>query len=294
MKKKISVIIPTLNAEKEIGSLIESLFSQTLLPDEIIVIDSSSSDATKEIVAKYPAVSFTTIAREDFNHGGTRDTALRQSSGDIVCFTTQDAVPADNLFIEKLVNPIIEDSSIAIVSGRQLPKEDARRSEQLVRIYNYPDRSFTRTQEDIPRLGLKTFFTSDVCAAYNRKVYLDLGGFSATDTNEDMLMAAKAINAGWKVAYAADAMVYHSHNLNFKQQYLRNKAIGCFLESNALILNGVSETAEGARMASNIAGNLLSEKEFKELLFFSFDCLARYLGNRAGRKKARAQIKQLK
>jgi len=51
---KVSVIIPTLNAEKFIGNLLKNLIEvQTLKPDEIIVIDSSSQDRTVEIAKSY-------------------------------------------------------------------------------------------------------------------------------------------------------------------------------------------------------------------------------------------------
>lgn len=287
MSTRVSMVIPTLNAATEIGDLLESLSSQTLGLDEILVVDSSSSDGTAEIARAHDSVEVLVIDRVDFNHGLTRDMALRRVSGDVVCFMTQDAVPASELFIENLVRPILEDPQVAISSGRQLPKPDARRFEQLVRAFNYTPESNVRCRDDVPRLGIKAFFATDVCAAYRRSAYLELGGFGKTDTNEDMLMAAKAIHAGYKVAYAADAEVQHSHNLTARQQYERNHAVGRFLEQNADLLAGAAEIGEGSRLARQVSAQLLKEGNLPELCAFGVDCVARFLGNRSGRRQIR-------
>ena len=99
----ISVIIPTLNAGTMIDDLLSALKRQTITPAEIIVVDSSSDDDTQAIVrTKHPEVRLLVIDRKDFNHGGTRDYALRESSGEFVCFLTQDALPKNNEFWDGL------------------------------------------------------------------------------------------------------------------------------------------------------------------------------------------------
>ena len=213
--------------------------------------------------------------------------ALRESTGDIVCFMTQDAVPANNKFVENLIAPILSDSQVVISSGRQLPKADARRFEQLVRAFNYTDVSYVRSKADVSKLGIKTYFATDVCAAYRKTQYVELGGFGKTNMSEDMLMAAKAINAGYKVAYAADAVVYHSHNLTLREQYQRNYAIGAFLETNKNVVKCESEVGEGSKLVKSVSKSLISERNIPELFAFGFDCAARLLGNRAGRRSAR-------
>lgn len=81
---KISVIIPTLNAERWIVHQLDMLLSQTV-EVEIIVIDSGSADGTPGIVRRFaPRVRLIEIPNKDFDHGGTRDFALRQSTGDYV------------------------------------------------------------------------------------------------------------------------------------------------------------------------------------------------------------------
>lgn len=284
------MVIPTLNAGSELDDLLTLLEGQTRRPDEVIVVDSASEDDTVAIAESHDGVRVIRIDRRDFDHGLTRDMALRASAGDVVCFMTQDAVPADGHYVENLIAPILADPRVACSSGRQLPKADARRYEQLVREFNYGPESYVRTRRDIPRLGIKAYFATDVCSAYSRRLYLELGGFEATDMSEDMQMAAKAVNAGYGAAYAADARVYHSHNLTPRQQYARNHAIGRFLERNRDLLACGSEVGEGSRLVTSVSKALLKEGEIPELLAFGVDCAARLLGNRKGRADARKDM----
>lgn len=283
----VSVVVPTLNASDEIRGLLESLLAQSLRPIEVIVIDSESDDGTARIAAGFPKVRVISIRRSEFNHGATRHRALLETSGEIVCFITQDAMPASADYLRHLIEPMMVDESVALVSGRQLPKADARPFERLVRTFNYPDEPTVRSKADLVRYGIKTFFASDVCSAYRKTAYLECGGFSSVQTNEDMLMAARFISAGWKVAYEPTAEVYHSHNMTLGEQFKRNKLVGMFLEEHSEDLLNVSEVGEGGRLVAAVSSQLLRERQIGELIAFGMDCAARLLGNRAGRTKAR-------
>ena len=285
----VSVIIPTLNADHEIEDLLAALERQSLRPMEILVVDSASDDDTVPLVKTHEGIRLLQIERCDFNHGATRDMALRATTGDFVCFLTQDALPASDAYLERLVTPMVGDPSIALVSGRQLPKADARRFEQLVRSFNYPDSPSGRSKSDVNECGIKTFFASDSCSAYRRTAYLDCGGFEYVNTNEDMLMAARFVASGLKVAYEPGAEVYHSHNLTPSQQFARNRAVGMFLESHSDDLMHASEIGEGGRLVKAVSSQLLREGNLTEFIAFGVDCCARLLGNRAGRRAARKE-----
>lgn len=147
-----------------------------------------------------------------------------------------------------------------------------------------------RDKADLPEYGIKTFFASDVCSCYRRKTYLVCGGFDTVNTNEDMLMAARFVAAGYKVAYEPAAEVYHSHNLTPKEQYARNRAIGRFLEEHAGDLMGTSEIGEGGKLVKRVSLQLVKEGRLGEFLAFSVDCAARLFGNRKGRSEARRDM----
>ena len=282
----ISVIIPTLNAERELPVLLKALREQTLPADEILVVDSESADRTASVAEETEGVRVLRVRRKDFDHGRTRDTALRETAGETVVFLTQDAVPADRQFLENLVRPL-EQEDVAVVTGRQLPKEDATPMERLVRTFNYPAESHIRSEADVEKMGIKAFFSSDVCAAYRRRIYEELGGFEyPLKTNEDMFFAARAIRNGYRVAYAAEARVFHSHNFSLKEQYRRNKIQGYEIERHRSLLGDVSKVSEGIRLAGFVSGGLLKQGRLISFVHFGLDCFAMLFGSRAGRRQA--------
>lgn len=290
---KISVIIPTCEAELFIQQLLNCLHNQTILPDEIIVIDSESRDNTVKL-ARNAGAKILTVQRKTFDHGGTRDQAFRHSTGDIVLFLTQDAMPADNHYIERLIAPFTNER-VAAASGRQLAKPDAYAYEKLVREYRYPEASSIWDQSHVAKEGIRAFRISDVCAAYRRSAYMETGGFAhPLMTNEDMLMAADLLAKGYCLAYCADAKVWHSHNFTLMQEYRRNRLIGRFLQRYSDRLLGVSETGEGLRLVKYVLLNLARKGQLLQCVRFCMNCAARLAGNKSGRsmeKKAMAHSK---
>ena len=250
MDGAISVIVPTLNAGRQIDTLLTRLEQQTRKPDEIIVVDSSSEDITQEMIKRHPEVKLIVIDRKNFNHGGTRDAMLRESTGDFVLFLTQDAMPSGNDYIAKIVAPFADDE-VALVYGRQLPRKDARPAEALVRKYSYGDESMVITKADIPSLGIKAFHST-----------------------------------GWKIVYEANATVIHSHNFTFKQQYKRNYIQGVEIAKHKDILGDASLSGEGFSLVKYTLGGLLRQGHVIEAMRFTVDCGFRLIGNRNGQRAA--------
>lgn len=292
--KKVSVIIPTLNAGKEIENLLHALLEQTIKADEIIVVDSSSDDDTQKICNKYSEVQLKIIDRHKFDHGETRAIAFSKSTGEFVLFFTQDAMPADENYIENLLKSF-QDEKVAMVSGRQCAKNDANEIEKLTRTFNYPAISNMRTKADVSRLGIKTFFVSDVCSAYRRTAYDDIGGFDyPIITNEDMIIASKFIYAGYKVAYAAEAKVIHSHDYNLKQQFMRNFDIGVCLkiyEDNFMNLN---VSGEGIKMVKWVIGELLRNGNLVSAIYYVLECACKLFANKLGKNYKKLPYKAVK
>ena len=285
----VSLIIPTLNAGALLPPLIEALRGQTLPPDELLIVDSSSKDGTAD-TARALGCRVEVIPRADFDHGGTRDAALRSTRGDIVVFMTQDALPASRTSLEQLLAPLA-DARVAAVSGRQIARPDARPYERLVRAYNYPAQSRVWTKDDLSALGVRAYLISDVFAAYRREAYLAVGGFEhPLETNEDMLIAQRLLAQGYTLAYSGEACVYHSHAFTWRQQYSRNRAVGRFMERYRDRFP-CSELGTGMTLARNVLFALLREGRPLECAAFAIDCSARLLGNRAGRRDARQERK---
>jgi len=286
-KPSVSVIIPTLNAEEAIGHLLDLLQTQTYTPDEILVIDSESSDNTVNIANQYPNVRTISIKQADFDHGGTRDFAIRETRGDIILFLTQDAVPCDNRYIESITHAVMQDG-VACACGRQIARADAPAYEKLTREFNYPSLSFVRDASDIARLGIKAYFLSDVCSAYRREAYLAVGGFDRPLlTNEDMLIAAKFLHEGYMIAYCAEAAVFHSHVYSLRQEFERNSKIGFVMEQYKDRFGAVSAEKEGLKYVRYVLKKLLSKGALVASFWFCLLCAAKMLGNRNGRRLGR-------
>ena len=281
---RISLIIPTLNAGEELDVLLKKMLAQSCPPQEIVIVDSESTDGTPERAKKYPQVKVIPIKRADFDHGGTRDMALRSCSGDVVLFMTQDAIPADKHYVEKLI-AMLDDPRVAAVGGRQIARPDATRQEQLVRAHNYPETSRVWDAGAIEAMGVRAFLISDCCAAYKRAAYLAVGGFDhPIMTNEDMLMAQKLLEAGYAIAYCGEAAVVHSHNMTLKQQFRRNYIVGRTMKRYEERFCHVQEMGEGTKLAKAVLLQLLREGRLISSATFCFDCAARLLGNRLGRR----------
>lgn len=284
---KVSVVIPTLNAQAYLRPLLEALIAQTVEP-EVLVVDSSSDDATARIAANFAGrVRFESIARADFDHGATRDWALRQTGGDIVCFISQDALPADTQCLQRLC-ATLERPEVAAAFGRQTARRNASAHERLVREFNYPGQSRVWSEADIPRMGMKAYFFSDTFSAYRRGTYLAVGGFERpVSTNEDMLMAATLLHAGYSLAYVAEAVVFHSHDNTLQQDFRRHQASGFVMETHREQLTGADANAEGLRMVSSVCSNLAKEGNIAQIPPFIAHVAARFLGNRTGALQAR-------
>ncbi|HFP9387039.1 TPA: glycosyltransferase family 2 protein [Raoultella planticola] len=225
---KYYIAIPTYNGGeiwKESVASIKKNASPNLF---VHIIDSTSKDDTVAI-AEQAGFDVLTIAGSDFNHGGTRNQAVEKylDKYDVVIFLTQDAIPQPN-FIEEIVS-VFSDDRIACAYGRQLPHTDANPLARHARSFSYPEKGYVCGVENIPEMGLKTVFMSNSFSAYRLSIFKELGGFpSNTILCEDMFYTAKAVLAGYKVAYASKAAVKHSHNYTPSEEFRRYFDIGVF------------------------------------------------------------------
>lgn len=277
IKPAVTIIIPTLNGAEEIPVLFEQISLQTVKAKEVIIIDSQSRDKTIQVAKDYGA-QVITIGREEFDHGGTRNLAATKATGDIVIFMTQDAVPANEDTIGNLIKPL-EEPAIIVSYARQLPKAGAKITDKFLRQYNYPAQSKVKSKADIPALGIGTFQNSNVCAAYRRAEFEKLGGFpQPTVSNEDMLFAAKAILAGYKVAYTAEAMVFHSHNYNCCQLFKRYFDIGSSLDNAPFIKQAGKAEAKGLDFICKQLKYVYAESGLVSVPAVFIEALCKYAG----------------
>ncbi len=217
-------------------------------PEQVLILDSSSTDGTADL-ARTAGFHVHTITRESFNHGGTRQLAADlMPEADILVYLTQDALLVSGEAIAELLKAF-DDPEIGAAYGRQLPRLNATPIEAHARLFNYPARSSVRTLNSRQTMGIKSIFISNSFAAYRREALFAVGGFqSDVIFGEDTIVAAKLLLTGWKVAYVAEAQVYHSHSYTWTQDFKRYFDIGVLHSRENWLLQEFGSTGgEGAR-----------------------------------------------
>lgn len=262
-------------------TLLFRVSTQDVTPYETIIIDSSSEDNTVEIAKRFGA-KIMVIPRQTFNHGKTRNMAAMEGKGEVLVFMTQDALPLHNTLLGNLTAPL-QMPDIAATYGRHIPRPDASPLEIFARQFNYPDTPIIKGNADIKRYGIKAFFFSNVCSAIKRDTFLKAGMFpEGIRANEDMLMAARLILNGHKVAYVPNAMVIHSHNYSLFQQFTRYYNIGSSLKSNSRVLKYAHPEGEGVRFIKEQILFVLKRHHYSLIPYIFLESMAKYAGYRIG------------
>jgi rhamnosyltransferase len=234
---RVALVVPTLEPGEGWRTWLQGFASQTMRPEFSLVIDSSSGDDTVPLAHEF-SFAVHRIAQADFRHGATRQLGVRLvSDADLIVFLTQDAVLAHPQALENLLTSF-DDPEVGAAYGRQLPRKNASPPEAHARLFNYPPVSAVKSFADQPRLGIKTPFISNSFAAYRRTALESVGGFPEhVIVSEDTFVAAKMILEGWKLAYCAEAQVYHSHDFSLNGEFQRYFNIGAFHANHPWIRN---------------------------------------------------------
>ncbi|MDO4649985.1 MAG: glycosyltransferase family 2 protein [Eubacteriales bacterium] len=256
----VTVMIPAYHPGAEFEILLKRLSGQTVIPEEILVINTDQKGWNEKWEEEYPLLRVIHISKREFDHGATRRRAAEECRTEYMVFMTQDAIPGDRHLLENLLKALEQEKEIAAAYARQLPRKDCNLLERLTRVFNYPEKSHVRYEKDTAKYGIKTYFCSNVCAAYKKSVYEALGGFPEKAIfNEDMIYAGKLIQNRFGIAYAADAKVIHSHNYSGIQQFHRNFDLGVSQAEHPEIFEAVPSESEGIRMVKKNAAQLISE-----------------------------------
>lgn len=278
----IDVIIPLYKPGRELFSLLDALERQTVSVNNIILMNTERQYLTEliseeELVKSYPKVRIFHLSKEEFDHGATRRAGVEHSEAEVFVMMTQDAIPADEHLLEQLTSHLRE--NVACAYARQLPREDCSVEECFTRSFNYPEQSRIKSEEDLQELGIKTFFCSDVCAAYRREIYDVLGGFvKRAIFNEDMIYAATVIRSGYAIAYEAGAEVFHSHNYTNGQQFHRNFDLGVSQAEHPDIFASVASEAEGKKLVFTTTKYLWKKHMPGRIFYFYIQCACKYAG----------------
>lgn len=281
-RNKVDIVIPVCRPDEKLQKLLDGLQGQTHLAEHIFLIHTKVEGVSLEWCRAYENVKIKEIRPEEFDHGGTRRLGAEWSESEFLMFMTQDAVPNDSYLIEKLLEPF-QDPMIGASYARQLPDKDCRLVECYTRSFNYPPTSCVKTAKDVDKLGIKTFFCSNVCAVYRKSVYEEMGGFvSHAIFNEDMILAGTMVKAGYGIAYAAEAKVIHSHNYSGRQQFHRNFDLAVSQKEHPEIFAGISSESEGVRLVVSTVKYLIKQKKTVQIPGMLIQSGCKFLGYKMG------------
>jgi len=226
----VTVAILTYNGEKYLRSILDRLRTQQYGGTvEVLVVDSGSQDQTLSIISGYPEVRLHEIPNTEFGHGRTRNLAADLAQGEIVAYLTHDAVPADDLWLAALVEPMIDDERVMAVMGKQIPRPGCfpllKYEIQAVFSGLGPDFGTTIFRDNGFLRGVgerdAAAFYSDVNSAARRSILLGAVPYRDVLYAEDQLFGRDLIDAGYRKAYAPRAAVDHSNDLTLRESGTR-------------------------------------------------------------------------
>jgi len=256
----VSIVVPTRNAMATLPALLEALRRQRIdLPFEIVAVDSASTDGTADLL-RQRADTFTEIPAAAFDHGLTRNLGIEHARGALVVLLSQDALPASDDWLAALVAPLLEDRTIAGAFARHRPRDDASaitRSYAARAAVASPvgrtlaiDRAAFSALGPMARLERCTF--DNVCSCIRRSVWIE-HPFRATPFAEDLEWARDVLLSGYRLAYAPQALVIHSHDRSARYEFART----CALHRRLFELFELRTIATLPRLARAIASSIV-------------------------------------
>ena len=208
----VSVVVRTYNESKHLGELLAKIREQ-VLPQrnvEVVVVDSGSTDNTVRIAEAHGA-RVVTIAQSEFTFGRSLNIGCEATSGDVLAFVSGHCVPVGEDWLRNLTRPIREQRAVYSY-GRQIGNGATRFSEHQLFLKYFPDESKT------PQEG---FFVNNANSAIAAETWRSLRFDEQLTGLEDMELGKRIVASGSRIAYCADAPVYHLHDESWRQVKLR-------------------------------------------------------------------------
>lgn len=198
----VSIVIRTKNEAKWIWKTLQAIKSQSIIPEEIVVIDNLSEDSTITLAKEFGATKIVDI--EDYSPGRALNLGMDQTTSEFVVFLSAHCVPCDESWLEKLISPF-RNYQIAATYGRQLPlpfSSDTDKSD-LYTVF--------RNESQIQSID---GFMNNANSAIRRSCWQQVK-FDISVTNvEDRVWGKEIISKGFKIAYAAESSVFHHNGMH--------------------------------------------------------------------------------
>ena len=282
--KKVGLFLPTLNAGENFKETLLRIDNNKSIVDRLLIIDSGSNDNTVNLAQEH-GFDIETIDKSVFTHGLVRKRAShRLDDCDFIVYMTQDALLQQDA-LNNLLSFIEPHDDMLVAYGKQeVQMEKSNIFEYEARQFNYPEHSRIKSMADKDTLGIKTVFSSDAFAVYNRHLLESIGNFpEEVNFEEDMYMAARGIMNGLTVGYCAEAKIYHSHHYTLAQEYKRYRSIGNFHKTYPWIQNKFGSNEQEGFKSVITEWKFLAKHGKPQLIFYSgLRVIAKYVGYKLG------------
>lgn len=196
-----SVVIRAFNEEKHLGKLLNGLRCQTIRPNQIILVDSGSTDNTIAI-AKKEGVQVVSIQPEVFSFGRSLNIGVSETTSEYIVICSAHVFPVYPDWIEKLLTPFA-DPKIVLTYGKQRGADTSHFSEQQIFLHWYPE------QTDLHQAHP---FCNNANAAIRKTLWDSHPYHENLPALEDLEWAKWVHDQGFGIAYVKDAEVIHVHN----------------------------------------------------------------------------------
>ena len=202
----MSVLVPTLNSERTIEKLLDSIQNQDFKDYELILIDGDSNDKTLTIAKRYPVKI---IEEERKGIGAARRTGVLHAKGVYVAFIDSDCRALKN-WLRSLLSVIknVKISNVVGVGGSAVPEDESLVSKCL----EY--RWFTEAYDDLKEVESIATFN----AIYTKDMIIKAGNFNPDlEAGEDLELNHRIRKLGFKLLYVPRIRVYHNHPTTVKE-----------------------------------------------------------------------------
>ena len=204
----VSVVIRTLNEAKHLPALLGAIAQQDLAGHgcEVVLVDSGSTDGTLQIAEQHGS-RIVHIRKEEFSFGRSLNLGCQAAKGAALVFVSGHCIPFDKHWIARLVAPLGQDRVVYSYGG-QVGDISTHFSERQIFAKYFPG------QSKVPQDG---FYCNNANSALLRSEW-EQARFDEDITGlEDMFLAKQLVARGRRLAYVADAKVYHLHNETWRQ-----------------------------------------------------------------------------
>src|SRR5262249_15655578 len=214
---RVSVVVCAYNAADTLQDNLQSLQPLTYPDCEIILVNDGSRDKTSEIGHSHPRVRVIDTPNQGLS--AARNVGLAEATGEIVAYTDADT-RVDRDWLTFLVQPFLTSDVVGSGGPNVVPADDPPIAQSIARAPGGPTHVLLadRIAEHVP--GCKM--------AFRREALLAIGGFNPIylRAGDDVDVCWRLQARGWKIGFAAAALVWHHHRSSIKAYWRQQVGYG--------------------------------------------------------------------